>query len=101
MRKLSGKFHFFLRFCTRKRSETYTCISYIHFHSSDKPLATETKGESQKEIKGVEAEPTKNDIGGNAPVFGGNTSGEFSFAAIAAKSPPSAFTFGSKTSKMF
>ena len=23
MRKLSGKFHFFLRFCTRKRSETY------------------------------------------------------------------------------
>ena len=27
MRKLSGKFHFFLRFCTRKRSKTY------HYHS--------------------------------------------------------------------
>ena len=32
MRKLSRKFHFFLRFCTRKRSETYIlklcCIPY-------------------------------------------------------------------------
>ena len=26
MRKLSGKFHFFLRFCTRKRSKTYTSL---------------------------------------------------------------------------
>ena len=25
-RKLGGKCHFLLRFCTRKRSETYTCI---------------------------------------------------------------------------
>ena len=29
-RKLGGKFHFFLRFCTRKRSETYV-ISWVWF----------------------------------------------------------------------
>ena len=28
MRKLSRKFHFFLRFCTRKRSETYASAGY-------------------------------------------------------------------------
>ena len=27
LRKLGGKFHFFLRFCTRKRSETYIYVS--------------------------------------------------------------------------
>ena len=28
MRKLSGKFHFFLRFCTRKRSKTYVVNTF-------------------------------------------------------------------------
>ena len=27
-RKLGGKFHFFLRFCTRKRSKTYITVIY-------------------------------------------------------------------------
>ena len=84
-----------------KRVEICTCIFYVHFHSSDKPLVTEEKGKCRKEIKSAEVETTKNDGGGNTPVFGGNTSSELSFAAIAAKSPPSAFSFGSKTGKMF
>ena len=28
-RKLGGKFHFFLRFCTRKRSKTYICFYMV------------------------------------------------------------------------
>ena len=30
-RKLGGKFHFFLRFCTRKRSKTYICVYMYSF----------------------------------------------------------------------
>ena len=34
MRKLSGKFHFCLRFCTRKRNETYTFSKLISTYLS-------------------------------------------------------------------
>ena len=32
--KLGGKCHFFLRFCMRKRSKTYICISFITSHAT-------------------------------------------------------------------
>ena len=40
-RKLGGKFHFFLRFCTRKRSKTYLFISCYFRYANDVSVGDE------------------------------------------------------------
>ena len=50
MRKLSGKFHFFLRFCTRKRSETYNGLKRSeNLTMNEKPRK---KGQRRKTLLG-------------------------------------------------
>ena len=44
-RKLGGKCHFLLRFCTRKRSETYLIYHFLHMLVTTLVLKTETDAE--------------------------------------------------------
>ena len=57
------------------------------------------KAKSDTAVKAKKVETKKDVISAGTMLFGKNTSSEFTFAAIAAKFPPGAFGFGSKTCK--
>ena len=56
--------------------------------------------EAKKEHKVKEEKTTEDESAVDGPLFGDKVSSEFSFAAIAAKSTPETFGYGSKSSKL-